>query len=340
MDKKILTISIASYNVENYLSKAVDSIVRCKRLDAIEVLIVNDGSKDKTAEIGRAYEKKYPDSVRLIDKENGGHGSTINSGIENASGKYYRSLDADDWVLTDNLDALVERLMQSDADMVLCGYNECIGDRTILMDDFKSLKDNTTYQLTDLVRKIKWMCYHSLVYKTKILQENNITIDENCFYVDNEYAIYPLPFINTVLYFSEPVYCYRIGVDEQSISAVSRMQHIRDSEIVSYHVLENVTLVADCVDEALISYLYWNTSRICSWHFCSLLYFAPDNNKRIELESFDKKICGIKKQIYDGMLSYFRETKSPYYLPMKILRVTRYRLYNMYGRVRHIIKRA
>lgn len=340
MKEKVLTISIASYNVESCLSKAVDSIVNCRNLDNIEVLIVNDGSKDKTAEIGRDYENRYPESVRLIDKKNGGHGSTINSGIENASGKYYRSLDADDWVVTESLDRLVERLQQTDVDMVLCGYNECIGEKTILMEDFKRLKDDTIYQLSDIVHSIKWMCYHSLVYKTKILQENKIAIDEKCFYVDNEYAIYPLPFINTVLYFSEPVYCYRIGVEEQSISPTSRMKHIRDSEIVSYHVLERINCLTDSVDTSLINYLYWNTSRICGWHFCSLLYFAPDNDKRRELESFDKEIFRTNKQIYDGMLSYFRETKSPYYLPMKILRGTGYKLYNMYGRLRHLVKRA
>lgn len=340
MKEKILTISIASYNVENCLSKAVDSIVNCRNLDSIEVLIVNDGSKDRTAEIGKDYEKRYPESVRLIDKKNGGHGSTINSGIENASGKYYRSLDADDWVVTENLDRLVEKLQKTNVDMILCGYNECIGEKSILMEDFKSLKDDIIYKFSDIVRSVKWMCYHSLVYKTKILQENKITIDENCFYVDNEYAIYPLPFINTVLIFSDPIYCYRIGVEEQSISATSRMKHIKDSEIVSFHVLESVTSLTDTLDTALLNYLYWNTSRICGWHFCSLLYFAPDNDKRSEIKSFDERISRTNKQIYEGMLLYFKETKSPYYLPMKILRRTGYKLYNLYGRLRHFVKRA
>lgn len=340
MKEKILSISIASYNVENYLSKAVDSIVNCRNIDKIEVLIVNDGSKDGTAEIGRDYEKRYPESVRLIDKKNGGHGSTINSGIENASGKYYRSLDADDWVVTENLDCLVEKLQKSDVDMVLCGYNECIGEKTILMEDFKDLKDDTIYKLSDIVRSTKWMCYHSLVYKTKILQENNIIIDEHCFYVDNEYAIYPLPFIKDVLYFSDPIYCYRIGVEEQSISSTSRMKHIKDSEIVSFHVLENVTRQTDNLEKNLLNYLYWNTSRICGWHFCSLLYFAPDNAKRSEIKSFDESIYRTNRHIYEGMLSYFKETKSPYYLPMKLIRGSGYKLYNLYGRLRHLVKRV
>lgn len=340
MNKKILSISIASYNVENCLGKAVDSIVNCRNLDKIEVLIINDGSKDSTAEVGREYEKRYPESVRLIDKKNGGHGSTINSGIDNASGKYYRSLDADDWVVTENLDRLVEKLQKTDVDMVLCGYNECIGEKTILMDDFKDLKDDTVYKLSDIVRSIKWMCYHSLVYKTEILKENKIIIDENCFYVDNEYAIYPLPFIKNVLYFSDPIYCYRIGVEEQSISATSRMKHIKDSETVSFHVLESVTRQTDRLEKNLLNYLYWNTSRICGWHFCSLLYFAPNDDKRREIKSFEERISSINKKIYEGMLSYFKETKSPYYLPMKILRITGYKLYNMYGRVRHFVKRV
>ena len=93
--KKILTVTVPSYNVEKFLENTLDSFVDERVLDDIEVLIVDDGSKDKTAEIGRKYEEKYPDTFRVISKENGGHGSTINRGIGEAKGKYFKVVDGD-----------------------------------------------------------------------------------------------------------------------------------------------------------------------------------------------------------------------------------------------------
>ena len=95
---KVLTVLVPTYNVEKYLRRCLDSLLLPEVLEEIEVLVVNDGSKDGSADIARAYEKKYPQTVVFVDKENGGHGSTINVGIEKAQGTYFKVLDSDDWV--------------------------------------------------------------------------------------------------------------------------------------------------------------------------------------------------------------------------------------------------
>lgn len=122
--KKILTVTVPSYNVEKFLENTLDSFVDERVLDDIEVLIVDDGSKDKTAEIGRKYEEKYPDTFRVISKENGGHGSTINRGIGEAKGKYFKVVDGDDWVDQDGFAELIQRLKTCDADYVFTNYYE------------------------------------------------------------------------------------------------------------------------------------------------------------------------------------------------------------------------
>ena len=96
--KKVLTIVVPAYNVEKYLKNCLDSFVDVNILNSIEILVVDDGSTDKTADIAKNYEKKYPNSFRLLSKENGGHGSTINYAIPRASGKYFKVVDGDDWV--------------------------------------------------------------------------------------------------------------------------------------------------------------------------------------------------------------------------------------------------
>ena len=97
---KILTVVMPSYNAEPYLCETIPTILASEFVNDVELIIVNDGSKDNTLEIARDFEKKYPNTIRVIDKENGGHGSAINVGIEAASGKYFKIIDADDWVDT------------------------------------------------------------------------------------------------------------------------------------------------------------------------------------------------------------------------------------------------
>ena len=110
MSKKILTISIAAYNVSETIDECLSHFVNCKRLDDLEILIINDGSTDDTTEKVKKYTDKYPNSFILINKENGGWGSTLNKGMEVATGKYFRQLDGDDYYDEKNVDLLVDYL--------------------------------------------------------------------------------------------------------------------------------------------------------------------------------------------------------------------------------------
>ena len=122
MEEKVLTITIPSYNVEAYLEECLESFVNSEVMEEIEVLVVNDGSSDSTAEIAQRYADKYPETFRLINKENGGHGSTINTGIKEAKGKYFKVVDGDDWVDTRSFIRLVKVLKESEADIVASNY--------------------------------------------------------------------------------------------------------------------------------------------------------------------------------------------------------------------------
>lgn len=98
MMEKILTVSVAAYNVEKTIARTLDSCCADGVREQLEVIIVNDGSKDGTVDVVRSYCKRYPDTFKLIDKENGGYGSTLNCSIRAATGKYFKPLDGDDWV--------------------------------------------------------------------------------------------------------------------------------------------------------------------------------------------------------------------------------------------------
>ncbi len=104
---KLLSIIVASYNVEKYITKAIgcySQLLSNKEIyNKLEIIIINDGSIDKTKEIATKFESDFPDVVRVINKESGGHGSCINTGIKEATGKYFFLIDADDWVNIEGL---------------------------------------------------------------------------------------------------------------------------------------------------------------------------------------------------------------------------------------------
>ena len=116
---KILSVAVPSYNVEQYMNKCLDSFSDKRLQDGLEVLIVNDGSTDRTKEIAESYVERFPLIFKLINKENGGHGSAVNAGIANATGKYFRIVDGDDWVDTDNLVQLLQLLADTNTDLVV-----------------------------------------------------------------------------------------------------------------------------------------------------------------------------------------------------------------------------
>lgn len=111
MNGKILTLLIPSYNMEKYLINCLTSlIVHEKLMKKLEVLVVNDGSKDKTSEIAHRFEKQYPDTFRVIDKKNGNYGSCINRGLKEANGQFIKILDADDTFETSNFSKYLDFL--------------------------------------------------------------------------------------------------------------------------------------------------------------------------------------------------------------------------------------
>ena len=171
MEEKILTITIPSYNVEAYLEDCLESFVNSEVMEEIEVLVVNDGSSDHTAEIAQRYVDKYPDTFRLINKENGGHGSTINTGIKEAKGKYFKVVDGDDWVDTRNFIRLVKVLKESEADIVASNYT-WINHATRLPEKrqeypFEKIEYNKLYKFEEIVGKTI-IDMHATTFKTEL----------------------------------------------------------------------------------------------------------------------------------------------------------------------------
>lgn len=218
---KVLTISIAAYNVEKYLDKCLRSFSDERFNDTLEVLIVNDGSKDKTPEIAESYVNRYPKIFRLIDQENGGHGSTIMTGIMKATGKYFRIVDGDDWIDTENLLKLVDVLKTKSVDAVITPYylNDLqTGESTLvpLPKQFRNVGERSLLNIQMSKSMGHYFCIHCMTISSSLLKNRNITLLKNTFYEDAEYVVKCLSFVNSIAFLNIPIYYYLVNNATQS----------------------------------------------------------------------------------------------------------------------------
>ena len=172
---KILTISVAAYNVENYISNTLESLL-VDDIDDIEILVEDDGGIDNTANIVKEYEEKYPNVVKLIHKENGGYGSTINKSLEIATGKYFKQLDGDDWYDSNNFKKFLELLRNIDTDVVYTPYKEFYENKKkYILKDFFSNKFEKEYDIEDIILEATHhLNMYTVCYKTEILKKKQI----------------------------------------------------------------------------------------------------------------------------------------------------------------------
>ncbi|MEG0503702.1 MAG: glycosyltransferase, partial [Raoultibacter sp.] len=209
---KLLTICVPSYKVECYLDRCLFSLITSDIANRLQIIVVNDGSPDSSREIGLAYQEHYPDIVKLVDKENGGHGSTINTALEHATGLYFRVLDGDDWIDGKNLTTLLETIENEKlyADLVSANYHQVFCEDGAMLPWMKKsdIEYNTIFDFAESGFTTEYFTIHSTMMKTDILKQANFKIQEHTYYVDVEYGLFPIPYIQTVMFAPEYVYRY------------------------------------------------------------------------------------------------------------------------------------
>ena len=301
--EKTLSISIAAYNVEEILKNTLDSLVAPEIMDDIEVLIIDDGSKDNTAAIGKEFVDKYPNSFKVISKPNGGYGSTINAAIDAATGQYFKTLDGDDWYDTENLVRFVKDLKNMSADLILTPFTmvyEGTGEKQVISMDRKYQEKNITFeQLPEaLYSKIKM---HSVTYKTSILKENNIRIGEHCFYTDIEYISFPIVYVNDVNFLDYSIYQYRIGLEGQSVSDEGFRKHYKDHLRVVDRILEFYTINKENgLSKEKATFLFNILKALINTQYG--IFFKLDNTEQTkhELIAFDTKLKQTNSMLYES----------------------------------------
>lgn len=276
---KYITFTVPSYNSQEYLERCIDSLLPGG--NNVEIIIVNDGSSDNTAKIADGYALAYPNIVRVIHKENGGHGSGVNAGIKNAKGVYFKVVDSDDWLSKESYMTLLSNIKQTvdkgrQIDLFISNYvynhlNEGLTNTIHYRNVFKANRESTWKDINHF-NVSQYFMMHSLTFRTDIVRKSGVNLPEHTFYVDNIFAYQPLPFVKKLIYLDIDLYQYFIGREDQSVNEKSMVKHIDQHfrvtrAIMNCHNIDEIKKTSPKLAKYMvrkISILMAITSVVCS----------------------------------------------------------------------------
>lgn len=329
---KLLSIIIPTYNMEKYLCKCLDSlVVSDENMAKLEVLVINDGSKDTSSQIAHEYEDKYSKTFRVVDKENGNYGSCINRGLKYATGRYVKVLDADDYFDKDVFNQFLTFLSETDVDLVINDYS--------VVDEYGNVTDNYSFPLPmdrvfslgDLPEKtIEWLWHHGIAYKTEMFKHNNYVQTEGISYTDDEWVFKPMADVQKVAYFPNYLYMYLRGREGQTFDPKVLKKEFGKRFIVlrsmlKFYVEEKADLSKEA--ERYLSIKLWGRLQP-AYVFYLIKNSTQEGN--IILREFDNELKEIAPLIYDDLSNvsskkgwhFIREWRNSHYnrfIPMLII---------------------
>lgn len=304
---KVLSICIPSYNMEAYLGRCVDSLLAEEILDKLEIIIVNDGSKDRTLEIANSYKARYPQSVVVVDKPNGHYGSTVNAALQVATGRYFRLLDADDWFNTETLIEFVGHLEQQDVDCFVTRYSVHFEAENKIVDQPTGLHSGL-YTLDKFELPESFLMMHCLTWKLALLKDMNYRQTEGICYTDSQFVCFPMRHARTIYFLDRSLYQYHRGRSEQSVSrrSIARNFHHYELLLEGFHanfMTENPSWNCNALDAQTFYIFHCTTNLLRS----GILYNGYDEQR----EAAMRKLFGLLGERY----------------PQRHARLLRHRLY-------------
>ena len=320
---KLLSIIVPTYNMQDYLRHGLSSLIlqENKLFSLLEVIVVNDGSKDNSSAIAHEFEDKYPRVFRVIDKENGNYGSCVNRGLAEAQGKYIRVLDADDWFETAEFEKFMTILQNLDVDMVLTDLQQVDGSGRCIKKHKYDLIPNQQFKFQEYKSPGVYFAMPTITYRTAILRDMHYRQTEGISYTDTEFVFYPLHRIQSCIYEPCDIYRYFMGREGQTMDtkvllksanhynkllramvAFANNLSEQDKQLYTYQRIE-----------AQIAHLSMGVYRTC------LVLQDADNYDKALIKAFDDFMKNERPQVYKeaGQLTLKK------YLPIHYVRYWR-----------------
>lgn len=242
---KYISFAIPCYNSEAYMDRAIESVL--KGGEDVEIIIVNDGSKDGTSQIAHDYEEKYPTIIKAVDQVNGGHGEAVNTGLRHATGLYFKVVDSDDWVDEDALGKLLGVIkdfadQKKNVDMLISNYvyekEGATHKKVIGYSDVLPEGNIFTWNEIKKFHLGQYILMHSVMYRTDFLKLCQLELPKHTFYVDNIYVYYPLPHVRSIYYMDVDFYRYYIGREDQSVNEKVMISRVDQQIFVTKRMID------------------------------------------------------------------------------------------------------
>lgn len=244
---KLLSFAIPCYNSAEYMEKCIKSCLAGG--EDVEIIIVDDGStKDNTLEIAKKYEQMYPDIVKAIHQENGGHGEAVNTGLLNATGMFFKVVDSDDWVDIKSYKRILNKLRefvetQEFPDMVIANYvYEKVGakkKKVIHYENALPVEKMFGWDELGHFKVDQYILMHSVIYRTQLIKDCGLHLPKHTFYVDNIFVFEPLPKVEKMYYINANFYRYFIGREDQSVNETVMISRIDQQIRVTKRLIDS-----------------------------------------------------------------------------------------------------
>lgn len=311
---KLLSIIIPSYNMESYLPKCLGSLMVVPELmELLEVLVVNDGSKDRTSEIAHGFAEKWPGTFRVIDKANGNYGSCINAALPLATGRYVKILDADDFYDTVTFSGYLEWLTNHGVvDLVVSDWDYVDGNENVTAHHSFAFNPNGELKVDVLLQVRSYPPMPALTYRTGLLRELDYSQREGISYTDTEWAVLPLAGVRRLRYFNKGIYKYLIGRDGQTMNVARHMQNWWMCGEVALDMVEKFERMKEGGDPEILDYLHARIMSSVEIVYRVALCGLEREKANIDLVTFDEKLRRISREWSEEVGLSIYSNKLPY----------------------------
>lgn len=325
---KLLTIVIPCYNTEQYLAECLDSVLLSEYNDVLEVLAINDGSRDGTLTVAREYEAKYPEILRVIDKPNGGWGTVINMAIREAQGRYFKILDSDDWFDKEAFAELLAKLKECGTDIFISNFTEHYTDKTIVGKPYHESLCGHILKLDKFIDEnsnFSFFPMTNITIKVDVLRKGNVVLPDR-YYGDVCFFVYVHALSDSVYITNLNVYQYRKFVEGQSTSTEGYKKNYKDylnmtkSLVVFYHSISLGKHIKGFLKSFILRHIKFSYRLVMSKEFCGNLGESKDI--LLDFNSFLKK---NSVELYRAS-NWVTNKKVPFILIWRLFNINLYKL--------------
>jgi len=310
--EKLLSVVVPTYNMEKLLNRCLDSLILPSQLmDLLEIIVVIDGSTDHSSEIAHSYNKRFPNSFVVIDKENGNYGSCINAGLSRATGKYFRILDADDEFNTEEFIKFIEAIenLKSNVDTIITNYS-------ILFDKsnkIRYIKNNnlkySTIMAFDSIDLWKsgnssMAVMHAITYRTDLLKEIDFKQQTGISYTDTEYVFIPMLYAQSIVLFDISLYIYHMGREGQTVTMTPNKKRTSQYYQVALRLLNLYVQHYNRLNINIRHNLLCSLKNVVrSYFFYSLIFLPKEEDTENNLKGLKKLILSVDNEFWSYLLN-------------------------------------